>query len=196
MREVGFEPETNGDVSRNPLLFPQYEPAILNRTRRIETLEVTSMKTRLLYFAYGSNMKTSRLQKRIVSVKPVGRGKIPGKTLVCDKKSDDGSTKANLEDSPENVVWGVLYEIDRKDLEKLDKIEGGYERKTARIQTDDGGIVEAEIYISARIDKKELPFDWYKDLMIDGAQKHQLPQEYIEFLKGLSSKRSSATTRH
>ena len=152
------------------------------------------MGTRILYFAYGSNMITSRLQERIASARPVGRGRLSDTKLVCNKKSKDGSTKANLEDKPQNVVWGVLYEIDSSDLKRLDDIEREYQRTRTDVQTDEGKIVKAEVYFSTKISHNELPFGWYKELLIAGAQEHKLPKSYVEFLKGLRSKSSSRKT--
>lgn len=147
-----------------------------------------SMGLKVLYFAYGSNMKTNRLCKRIPSAKPVGRGKIFNKRLVCNKRSKDSSGKANLEDSPRGVVWGVLYEMNSSDLKRLDEVEGGYHRTTMYVQTDEDEFIAAEVYISTDLTPKAIPFDWYKELMVSGAREHQLPKVYVEFLKKLPYK--------
>lgn len=134
-------------------------------------------------------MKTDRLLSRVPSAKVVGRGKIFDRKLVFNKKSRDGSGKANLEDSSGDVVWGVLYEISSSELRLLDKIEGGYHRLTMHVQKDDETLIEAEVYASNELAFEAIPFDWYKELLICGAQEHQLPREYVKFLKGFPSKR-------
>jgi len=65
-------------------------------------------------------MSRERLREpgRAPSAKPLGRAKLPNKRLVCNKKSTDCSGKANLIDSAEDTVWGVLYEIDSADAER------------------------------------------------------------------------------
>jgi len=146
------------------------------------------MGAKIRIFAYGSNMKTNRLRKRVPSAKPIGRARLFNKRLVFNKKSEDGSGKANLEDSPEDVVWGVLYEIESSDLEKLDKAEGGYRRTTMRVKTNEDKLVAAEVYISTEVVLEVIPFDWYKELLVCGAQEHQLPENYIDFLKKIPSK--------
>lgn len=146
------------------------------------------MGAKVLYFAYGSNMKTDCLSKRIFSAKPVGLGRILNKKLVCNKRSRNSSGKANLEDSQGDVVWGVLYEMDSPDLDRLDKAEGGYQRTTMYVQTDKDKSVPAEVYISTELTPEAIPYDWYKKLLVCGAQEHQLPEDYIEFLKKLPSK--------
>jgi len=59
---------------------------------------------KVVNFAYGSNMSTKWMQGRVSSAKPIGRAKLSDKRLVCNKKSEDGSGKANLVDAAGNVV--------------------------------------------------------------------------------------------
>jgi hypothetical protein len=47
------------------------------------------MPEAFLYFAYGSNMCTKRLVRRVGEVEKVAVGYIPGRTLTFDKVSDD-----------------------------------------------------------------------------------------------------------
>lgn len=147
-----------------------------------------SMKVK--YFAYGSNMVTERLQapERAPSAKPMGRAKLPDKSLVCNKKSDDGSGKANLVDSDGNTVWGVLYEIDSTQLKKLDDCEKGYKNICLDVLTERDLVVSAHVYISSELTDDPRPYDWYKELMVKGAIEHQLPTCYIELLKQIESK--------
>lgn len=136
-------------------------------------------------------MKTDWLCKRISSAKRIGRGRILNKILVCNKRSKDSSGKANLKNCPGGIVWGVLYEIVPSDLSKLDKVEEGYQRIKMCVQTDEDKSVVAEVYISAELTTEAIPFDWYKKILICGAQEHQLPVDYIEYLKKLPAKRDS-----
>lgn len=142
-----------------------------------------------LYFAYGSNMETSRLQKRVPSAKPIGQAKLQGYRLVCNKKSKDSSGKANLVDSPRDTVWGVLYKIDEAELDKLDRIESGYARTLVKVATDRGTSVNAYVYVSSQLTRDARPYKWYKKLVIDGAQQHDLPECYLKYLKQIESKR-------
>ena len=146
------------------------------------------MSKKIVYFAYGSNMSTRWLQNRVASAKPIGRAKLPNKRLVCNKKSIDGSGKANLADSPRDIVWGVLYEIDEVELKKLDKIERGYTRKTLEVITDEDSIVKAHVYISSKLTDDARPYDCYKELLIKGAREHHLPASYMKYLEQINSK--------
>lgn len=143
------------------------------------------MKT--LVFAYGSNMKTDRMVKRVPSAKVVGKAFIANKKIQFNKKSKDGSGKANIMDSPGDVVWGVLYEVDSKQLSDFDRIEGGYNRINVGVTLHNGKQVEAQTYHSGELINTPVPFDWYKNMIIQGACEHKLPQDYIDCLKRIPS---------
>lgn len=146
------------------------------------------MRTRVLYFAYGSNMLSERLCSRVLSAKAIGCARLEDWRLVFNKRSIDGSAKANLIESLGDTTWGVLYEIDAQDLERLDRVEGGYKRISVRARKSDGETVEAVTYVSAELTDEQIAYDWYKDTVITGAREHNLPQEYIAYLERLPSK--------
>ncbi|GIV89167.1 MAG: hypothetical protein KatS3mg055_1685 [Chloroflexus sp.] len=143
---------------------------------------------KVLYFAYGSNMSLERLRSRIASVKVIGRAFLKDWNMVLNKRSRDGSGKANLVESPGDVTWGVLYEIHNSDLDTLDRVEGGYQRITVQVQQPDGTVVEAVTYISGNLTNDPRPYRWYKELILSGAREHNLPQDYIARLEGLPVK--------
>jgi len=142
----------------------------------------------VLYFAYGSNMSTERMSSRASSAKTVGRARIPDKRLVYNKRSKDGSGRANLVDSPGDEVWGVLYEVETDQLVALDRTEGGYERQEVSVITEQGQTIQAVVYISDQLTDTPIPYDWYKQLIVSGAREHQLPEHYIELLEALPAK--------
>jgi cation transport regulator ChaC len=107
---------------------------------------------------------------------------------MFNKRSKDGSAKANVVESPGDATWGVLYEIEAQDLERLDRVEGGYGRISVRVRKPDGETVEAVTYVSAELTDEQTAYDWYKDMVTAGAREHNLPQEYIAYLEGLPSK--------
>ena len=147
-----------------------------------------NMDTKIIYFAYGSNINTEHLRSYVPSAKAIGRARLLKKRMMCNKKSRDNSSKANLVDSRGDAVWGVLYEIDIAELDKLDRAEGGYERTTLQVLTDQGDAVTAEVYTSTRVTTDPTPYDWYKELILKGAREHQLPGDYLEYLEQLPSK--------
>ncbi|MBI2485611.1 MAG: gamma-glutamylcyclotransferase [Deltaproteobacteria bacterium] len=147
------------------------------------------MSKKIIYFAYGSNMNTEiiRSESRVPSAKTIGRARLLNKLMVCNKESKDGSSKANLVDSPGDIVWGVLYEINSSEIGVLDRVEGGYRRTTLEVLNDSDDTINAEVYISTIV-TTDLPYDCYKKLILEGARKHQLPNDYLEYLEQLPSK--------
>jgi gamma-glutamylcyclotransferase len=79
-----------------------------------------------LYFAYGSNMLTERLQKRCPSVRPLGNAMARGFSLTFSKRGNDGSGKAMLVKTgeKEEAVYGVLFGGSQSEQTNLDKAEG------------------------------------------------------------------------
>ncbi len=148
------------------------------------------MADKAFYFAYGSNMNTPQLRKRAPSAQPVGQGWLADSKLVCNKRSIDGSGKANLVRSPGNVVWGVLFNIRQDELLALDEAEGGYKRVKWAIHLENSESVFAWVYVARpdRVTDYPVPYDWYKKLIVEAAREHGLPTDYVEMLEALPSK--------
>ena len=133
-----------------------------------------------LYFAYGSNMSTARLRARIPTAEPVGAARIDGYRLVCNKRGKDGSGKANLVSTAGGEAWGVLFRIDAHDWPALDRYEWGYERRSRRVLVTRGESCEAQLYLALHPEQLEIPpFDWYRELCLEGAREHALPAQVI-----------------
>lgn len=135
------------------------------------------------YFAYGSNMLTARLRERVPSAKAIGIGQLVGHALRWDKRSwGDGSSKCDAEATgrPDDVVWGVVFELDPEDKPALDKAEGlgsGYMEQTVNVSME-AGPVTAVTYYATDKDASLRPYHWYKALVIAGAREHGLPPGY------------------
>ena len=142
----------------------------------------------MLYFAYGSNMLSARLRGRVQSAGFSACGFLRDKRVLFNKRSRDGSGKANLVDSPDAVAWGVIYEIADGDMPTLDRIEGGYDRCLVQICVPDGDPVEAVAYVSNNLTDDPTAYDWYKQYLLSGAREHNLPQDYIAELEQLPSR--------
>src|SRR6267154_56947 len=109
-------------------------------------------KPSLRYFAYGSNMLTARLRERVPSATAIGIGQLVGHALRCDKRrSRDGWGKCDAEATSrrDDVVWGVVFELDPEDKPALDKAEGlgaGYREKTVNVLTEAGPVTAVTYY--------------------------------------------------
>lgn len=142
-----------------------------------------------LYFAYGSNMLSSRLIARCNSARVFGAATAENHTIEFSKPSKDKSGKATLILSDESDVHtqGVLFEINTAELQSLDKAEGagyGYVRNDAFsvVLSDDGTVVTAVTYIADKLQAGIKPFDWYLALVVAGALEHNLDDHHIDSL--------------
>lgn len=150
----------------------------------------------VLYFAYGSNMLTSRLQmpKRVPSAEPIEVGFVKGHVLMFDKVSIDGSGKCDCEETDDGnaCVYGVLYNIPLSEKPGLDKAEGlgsGYAEKHVQVFPVSGAEpVEAITYYATKKDPALRPTASYKGFVLEGAKEHELPAEYISrFIAGVET---------
>ena len=157
----------------------------------------------MLIFAYGSNMSCRRLKNRCASALIKEIAFAEGYKLMFNKKSSDGSAKANIQKTDTiSLVWGVMYEISQEDKSELDRIEGkgyGYEEQFIFVKTAAGDLYECICYIV--MDKKyttddSLPYDWYLNHCITGAAENNLPKEYVSFLQKHATKMDGDTDRN
>lgn len=132
-----------------------------------------------IYFAYGSNLSSRRLRERIGEAEPLGAARLKDFELVCDKLGADGSAKANLAIAPGAVVFGALYRVTEPALVILDGFEGGYDRTPLRVHALAGSELQVITYRSQLTSAHARPYTWYRDLILDGAHEHELPEPYV-----------------
>jgi len=153
----------------------------------------------MYYFAYGSNMSTPRLTKRIKATK-IGIGKLTGYQLRFHKiGKNDGTGKCDsyFTDNHHDYILGVVYEIAEQDKKELDRIEGlgnGYLSKELAIETD-GSLLQAMAYVATDIDETLRPYDWYKIHVLYGAKENHLEASYIDMIDHVSASRDTDTAR-
>ena len=142
------------------------------------------------YFAYGSNMCSPLLKDRVPSAEKYAIAALKGHVLKFHKISKkDGSGKCDAFEtkSPEDIVYGVLFEISENEKQDLDRIEGlgaGYEEKYVYVNLlDEERGIRAFTYYATKIDDSLKPYDWYKDFVVSGAREHNLPKVYIKLLE-------------
>jgi len=78
-------------------------------------------------FAYGSNMFTQKMRRAAPSAQPRTIASLPGHVLRFNKHSqDDGSGKGNIASTgnPDDVVWGMIFEIGDENRSALDRLRG------------------------------------------------------------------------
>jgi len=137
------------------------------------------------YFAYGSNLSTKRLTKRLPTAKCVGVAELMGYSLTFAMLSTDGSAKCDIQSDPSNeaMVLGVIYQLSEQELSQLDSIEGArYDRIAMSVQLKNGQSTMAFCYIANTHHTGVLPFCWYKQHVLNGANEHDFPKEYVNLI--------------
>jgi gamma-glutamylcyclotransferase (GGCT)/AIG2-like uncharacterized protein YtfP len=139
------------------------------------------------YFAYGSNLKTERLVKRVGEVIIYGKASYDHYQLIFNKLGDDGSGKANIKRNKNSNVEGVLFGLTKKQFDKLDENEGcddHYIRRKRKVKYCNKK-VKVEVYIANKIKIKNYlkPTCDYRQYIIDGAKEHNLSRVYREFIE-------------
>lgn len=134
------------------------------------------------YFAYGSNMLTTRLQDRCGSAAVKTIAAVRGRRLSFSKIGKDGSGKATLDPAETGyTVIGVVFEIEESEADALHMAEGpGYECKDDFIVTclRTGETLATRTYLAVHNDHTLKPYDWYLALVLAGIDEHRLGDDY------------------
>ena len=138
-----------------------------------------------LYFAYGSNLLSTRLSARCPSARAVGVAMTDGWTVSFTKPGSDGSGKAGLVQRDSASHPGVVYELAAHEMPVLDRIEGlghGYTRDDDFTVTmlECGSQIATATYVPQRHDPVLVPFDWYLALCIAGATENRFDLQVLE----------------
>ena len=146
------------------------------------------------YYAYGSNMLTERLKRRVSGAHCLGIARAPGRRLAFHKRSSDESGKCDIPTTgnSSDVVHGVLFDIPDSQRSALDCAEGvghGYEAAPIEVLDSDSSPIQATAYFatSDAIDAHLVPYDWYHCLVVAGARQHRLPGDYVSSVVAVRS---------
>ena len=146
-----------------------------------------------LYFAYGSNLSSARMREpeRAPGARLVGTAALSGHVLEWHKRGADGSGKCTVRRTASRAdgVWGVVWEVQDEDVERLDRVEGsGYERVEVEVTTANQRFtVFTYVARPSHVATDLRPSDGYRALVIEGAREQGLPARWIEMLERASS---------
>ena len=131
------------------------------------------------YFGYASNLDGSTLKGRLRQApKKVGAGILPHYGFRFNFPNPDGSARANIIPSPNESVYGILYEISEEDRDYFLNSEPGYDFVTKEIFTHSGK-VEAFTFISNNTVDGIFPSPEYWQVIIKGGQENEIPNTYL-----------------
>ncbi len=148
-----------------------------------------------LYFAYGNNMSSESIGELCPLAAPIGPAVLHDHRLAFTRQSRkcDGGV-ADVIPAVGMCVWGVLYNITKQCQVALDLSEGNgtrYIRQMIQVQTVDGTVQEAIAHkVIDPVFPELTPTEQYIYMVHEGAVAHKLPDDYIEFIRGLWKLRS------
>jgi gamma-glutamylcyclotransferase len=159
------------------------------------------MKNTCCYLAYGSNLHPQRLYERISSSRLVDVVELAGYRLYFHKRcTSDDSGKCNLvfTGNNEHAALGAVFEMDIQQKPILDTFEGlGYET-TSQAMLVAGENREVFWYQATAgfIDDALQPYHWYRKIVLLGAEFHQFPESYRQYLSSIASIDDPDSYRH
>ena len=97
---------------------------------------------------------------------------------------------ATITESLGDHVWGCLWELNDEHLKTLDEQESHYNRFQVSVMMSNKQMITANTYQlkDEHLNEGEienLPSPMYKKVILSGAIEHDLPGDYIQFLKSI-----------
>lgn len=129
---------------------------------------------KVLYFAYGSNLDSDQMKKRCPSARSCGPAVLKDHVLrFCGYSKKRKGGVADVYPSKGGEVEGILYQLDLKDVNSLDRYEGypiSYERASLRV--DSGmGEVSALVYFKERSEVVSDPHPDYVEIIAEAYER-------------------------
>ncbi len=145
--------------------------------------------SRILYFAYGSNLDASQLAERCPGSRGLFRACLRHHRLDFSYFSSRWvGGAADVVPHSGDEVWGAVYELDASELSTLDRYERGYDRILLSVIADDGP--RAVVSYTVREKLCFRPTDIYLDKMLRWGEHWQLPAGYLERLRRVRVQRA------
>ncbi|EEB10429.1 conserved hypothetical protein [Pediculus humanus corporis] len=154
-----------------------------------------------LYFAYGSNLLGQRILLQNPTAVRRGIGKLNDHRLDFNYYSKRwGGCSATVVPHVGKHVWGAVWEIDKSQMDNLDKQEGVDAKIYEAVQVDvvSGGhdnneILDCRVYklldqpdpyeTASKLPESRRPSRVYLETILQGAIESKLPNDYFDFLK-------------
>ena len=144
----------------------------------------------MYYFAYGSNMNWSQMQRRCPSAQFVCVARLPNYQFGITRHSRlRNCGTANVYPNADAAVWGIVYEVSEADLIVMDGFEDGYCREFLSVSPVDDGApsITVLVYVAEIEVNVPLPNAIYKRVIVEGANHWLLPAHYLEMLESIKT---------
>jgi cation transport regulator ChaC len=130
----------------------------------------------IFYFAYGSNLWLQQMAARCPGHQKIGTGRLTGWRWIITTRG-----YANIVESKDEYVLGVVYELTAADEISLDRYEGvsqGSYRKEMMTVDVEGRQLNCLVYIDPIVAVGEPKVEYIKRLQ-NGIQDAGFPNEYV-----------------
>ena len=144
----------------------------------------------IYYFGYGSNLDEDYMRQWTPSLEFVSLARLPNFEIQFRKYSADleGGISSIIE-KPGGMVQGVIYTIEKSEMEALDILEdvplGIYKRETFKVVSKNGTWYNADLYRVVNPKGPFTPSVKYLGYMIKGAKAQGINQSWIDYLEFL-----------
>lgn len=129
------------------------------------------------YFAYGSNLNKNQMDNRCPENEKVGMGTLKGYSWIINERG-----AANIVESMDDEVIGIIYKISDNDEDKLDKYEGVkigcYKKQNLYVKVNNN-IINCLVYIDP-ITEEGKPREEYIKRINKGIISAKLPENYVK----------------
>ena len=160
---------------------------VQSRMRFILKMDEISGLKHIWYFIYGSNLWENQLNNRLSELNEKylfkQRCSLENYQFMYNKKSTDGTSKANLLEKKNGVVQGVAVLLLEDKLDEfIKKYEIGYKKVEVTIRTGDvGDLLDFKAYTCISNDiASSAPSEHYVSKIVKGANENNLSADYIE----------------
>ncbi|OIQ51339.1 hypothetical protein BerOc1_03289 [Pseudodesulfovibrio hydrargyri] len=149
--------------------------------------------SRIIYFAYGSNMNPEQIRQRCTGADVLGPARLPGLALgfFGNNRLWDGGLETVIP-APGHTLWGVVYSLGPTDADSLDAWQGvrlngtgDYFHSPATVYDATGEGRYAVLYKKDLLGDPVPPSREYLHFIVEGARAHGLPRAYVDELAGL-----------
>jgi hypothetical protein len=131
------------------------------------------------YFGYASNLDVATLSGRLLlPPKLIGVGLLQHHGFRFNFLNPDSSARANIMESPNETVYGLVYWIDATDRQYFLKSEPGYDFVEKEILTKNGKI-QAFTFQSGLVQSGIFPAEDYWKLIVKGGKENGIPESYL-----------------
>ena len=151
---------------------------------------MSSFTILMLHFAYGSSLSAKFLRQLCPTAVFQMKAELPNFriTFPCYSQKRQGGISSIIP-APGEIVRGVLYEVNLREMEEKDVAEsvpqGLYVRETYLVLGEDKRWHSADLYRCAKPTGPYTPARSYVELMLEGAEEHHLDPNYIKELRWL-----------